>query len=104
MKLFNISDKDDPDADQNEAVGEASPKEATELVNITTATATKITGALKLKGYTDKTTVTTIVNKMAQANFQVPALMRLTEDQGTELYTKIVATKKEDLDMLVSME
>lgn len=71
---------------------------------ITMPTAKKLAETLKVKGFTEKADRDTILNRMSLANFQVPALMRLSEAQGTELYAKIVATKKEDLDMLVSME
>lgn len=109
MKLFNISDKDDPDSHSPEAPitppynpNEFPPEPAKDISDsegITPEAITKLEGQLKLKGFTDKKKITIILDNFAKIKGG-ETIKDVSLAQSREIYATIRATAAADLELL----
>lgn len=103
MKLFNISDKDDPDADSHQVeVPDRKPMYAKkEPTLLSEETQTKLGTAVKLKGVTDKQEIINLLNALSKSSYNKNVFLSLTEDEAKEMLNTIHKTNPDALTMLV---
>lgn len=103
MKLFNISDKEDPDTETHEVVApthyEEPAKDISKDEPITSVALDKLTNAVKLKGIATLAQQKQVVNALA-SQYGVDNAADLSTQQGREVYIKIRDTDKANLEML----
>lgn len=98
-----VADEDD---DGNAASKPTHPKpmyakKEPEVANtLPLATQTRLGGAVKLKGITDKQDIVNVLNGLTHVMFTAPNFVAITEPEAEDLYKAIVKAGKEELEML----
>lgn len=104
MKLFNISDKEDPDTETHVVEQQVHPVEASRDIKadepITNQALIQLSTAVKQKGITGEKNINQVLNALA-SQYDAESISDLTTTQGREVYVKIRDTDKVALELLV---